>query len=284
MFHKDRNYDMNKGVVDMDQEKKNQLFHQAKQWVMEAGDDIRKSLKKPFKVDTKRDRKDLVTEVDQQTEKFFAHKIKKTYPHHQVLGEEGFGDKVESLDGIVWIIDPIDGTMNFVHQQRNFAISVGIYQDGIGQIGLIYDVMADELYYGLKDEGAYKNGKQLDRLNQNRKLEEAMVGINSFWSVPNRRLDETGIHQLIRKVRGTRSYGSAALEFVYVAEGLIDAYITMRLSPWDIAAGVIIVHEAGGITTQADGSPLNMISHNSIITCNPAIHQEIITQYIKPKQ
>jgi myo-inositol-1(or 4)-monophosphatase len=267
----------------MESSEKQKLFAQAREWVLEAGEEIRKSVNKPFKVNTKKDYKDLVTEVDQETEKFFARKIKETYPNHLVLGEEGFGDEVTSLDGHIWIIDPIDGTMNFVHQKRNFAISIGIYKDGVGEIGLIYDVMSDELYYGIKDEGAYKNGKQLPMLKEHLELEDAIIGINPYWALPNRRVEEKGIHDLIRKVRGTRSYGSAALEFAFLAEGIMDAYITMRLSPWDIAAGVIIVNEVGGVTSQVDGSPLNMLTTNSIITCHKKIQQPIISTYIKAK-
>jgi myo-inositol-1(or 4)-monophosphatase len=259
------------------------LLEQAKSWVLEAGEEIRKSIHKPFSVNTKKDYKDLVTEIDEKTEQFFIDKIRSTYPTHQVLGEEGFGDRVTSLKGYVWIIDPIDGTMNFVHQKQNFAISVGIYKDGEGIIGLIYNVMADQLYYGIKGEGAYKNGVKLQPLTEKR-LEDAIIGINSFWAVPNRRVEEKGIHELIRKVRGTRSFGSAALEFAFVAEGMLDAYITMRLSPWDIAAGVIIVNEVGGLTTRVDGSPLNMLEQNPIITCNSSIHKEIITNYIREKK
>ncbi|QHS22117.1 inositol monophosphatase [Virgibacillus sp. MSP4-1] len=264
----------------MEAEQKHALFIQAKEWTMEAGERIKERVQQPFKVNTKRDRKDLVTEVDEDTEKFFAEKIRKTYPDHQVLGEEGFGDDVKSLDGVVWIIDPIDGTMNFVHQKRNFAISVAIYQDGVGIIGLIYNVMTGDLYSAKKGEGAYKNKDLLPKLDHTRKLEDCLIGINQFWAVPNRRLDETGVHQLIRTVRGTRSYGSAALEFAYVAEGIMDGYITMRLAPWDIAAGVVIVQEVGGMATRADGKPLDMLRENTVITCNPAVHKEIIDHYL----
>ncbi|SET86579.1 myo-inositol-1(or 4)-monophosphatase [Salinibacillus kushneri] len=268
----------------MDAEQKQTLFNQAKEWTIEAGERIKKRVQQPFEVNTKRDRKDLVTEVDEDTEKFFAERIRRSYPEHQVLGEEGFGDEVTSLDGIVWIIDPIDGTMNFVHQKRNFAISVAIYEDGEGIIGLIYNVMTGDLYSAKNGEGAYKNNYLLPKLNQTRKLEDSLIGVNQFWAVPNRRLDESGVHQLIRKVRGTRSYGSAALEFAFVSEGIMDAYLTMRLSPWDIAAGVIIVNEVGGLATRVDGNPLDMLHENTVITCNPSIHKEIIENYIHLKE
>src|SRR5690554_2319826 len=111
-----------------------ELLEKAKEWTLEAGERIRETIDEPRTVQTKMDYKDLVTEVDQETEQFFIERIKKHYPDHQVLGEEGFGDEVTSLNGWVWMVDPIDGTMNFVHQKRNFAISIGIYKDGVGLI------------------------------------------------------------------------------------------------------------------------------------------------------
>ncbi|GAA0452899.1 inositol monophosphatase family protein [Alkalibacillus silvisoli] len=261
----------------MSQETIHQLREKAKQWTIEAGQLIKKSMHKPFEVDTKLDRKDLVTEVDRKTEQFFIDKIHETYPDHKVLGEEGMGDEVQSLDGTVWIIDPIDGTMNFIHQERFFAISIGIYIDGVGEIGIIYDVMADDLYEGTLGEGAYKNGQRLKPIDPNKALEDALIGLNNSWSIPNRKLNEEKIHDLVRKVRGTRSYGSAALEFAYIAEGIIDAYITMRLAPWDIAAGMVIVGEVGGITTRVDGTEINMLTGNTVICSNQAIHEELIS-------
>ncbi|GEN44759.1 inositol monophosphatase family protein [Alkalibacillus haloalkaliphilus] len=246
------------------------------QWIKEAGELIKSHMKKPYEVDTKQDRKDLVTEVDQKTEQFFIDKILTQYPDHQVLGEEGMGDEVQSLNGVVWIIDPIDGTMNFVHQERFFAISIGIYFDGIGEIGLIYDVMDDVLYEGVRGEGAFKNGKQLNPIDPDKHLEDALIGLNNSWAIPNRKLNEEKIHDLVRKVKGTRSYGSAALEFAFIAEGIIDAYITMRLAPWDIAAGMIIVNEVGGITTRVDGTDVNMLTGNTVICANKAIHHELL--------
>ncbi|WP_027963059.1 inositol monophosphatase family protein [Halalkalibacillus halophilus] len=260
----------------------NNAFEHAKKWIQEAGAQIREQMNQPFEINTKKDHTDLVTEIDKNTEEFFIHKIKEHFPHHQVMGEEGVGEEVTSLDGTVWIIDPIDGTLNFVHQRRFFAISIGIYVDGEGLYGLIYDVMEDSLYIGIKGKGAYKNGERLAAINQERTLEDALIGINNFWAIPNKRLDETKIHELVRKVKGTRSYGSAALEFAFIAEGIIDAYITMRLAPWDIAAGKILVEEVGGITTKVDGSEIDMLNGNPVLCSNKAIHQSLLT-FIKEK-
>ncbi|GAA3322932.1 hypothetical protein GCM10020331_044790 [Ectobacillus funiculus] len=163
---------------------------------------------------------------------FFIEKIQSTYPNHRVLGEEGYGDDITSSDGTVWLIDPIDGTMNFVHQKRNFAISIGVYHDGVGKIGLVYDPVHDELYHALEGEGAYCNGIEIPKLEPG-SVSEGVVAVNATWLTENRRLDHRKMAELVRRARGTRSYGCAALEIVYVATGRLDAYITPRLSPWD---------------------------------------------------
>lgn len=265
----------------MNLEIREKLFTQAKRWVLEAGKQIRTKINDPMIIDTKSNPNDLVTTMDKETESFFASEIKSKYPEHFILSEEGFGDSLSTLDGTVWIIDPIDGTMNFVHQKRNFAISVGIYHNGIGEIGLIYDVMSDILYSAKKNEGAYKNDIKLTSLKQNVKIDEAILGLNHFWLCDNRLVDERVMQNLVKKVRGTRAYGSAALEFASVAEGILDGYLTMRLSPWDVAAGIVIVNEVGGVTANIYGEEVNMLEQNSIFTCNPVIQKDIIDDYLK---
>ena len=260
----------------MDKMKRDKVYLDAKAWVLEAGEQIRNKINEPRVIETKSNPNDLVTEMDKQTEKFLVEQIKGSYPDHYIIGEEGYGDELTSLQGTVWIIDPIDGTMNFVHQRKNFAISVAVFHDGIGEIGLIYDVMADELYHAKRSEGAFKNEEPLPELRQGLKLEESIVDMNHFFLCPNRIVDEKIMHQMIRTVRGSRSYGSAALELAYVAEGIIDAYLSMRLAPWDIAAGVVIVNEVGGISTTLDGDGLNMLGNNSILACNPKIQEQLL--------
>ena len=225
------------------------LFKQARQWILAAGKIIREKIDDPMIIDTKSNANDLVTTMDKETEQFFADRIKEKYPDHLLFGEEGYGDNIDSLDGTIWIVDPIDGTMNFVHQKRNFAISIGIYHDGVGEIGLIYDVMADVLYHAQKNGGAYKNEQKLEQLSSTVNLRESILGLNHFWLCENSLVDEREMQRLIRTVRGTRSTGSAALEMAYVAEGNFDGYLAMRLSPWDIAGGMVIVNEVGGVTT-----------------------------------
>lgn len=252
----------------------------AKKWLQEAGEKIRRSFEESLDIQTKSNPNDLVTNMDKDIERFFIQKIKQSYPNHLILAEEGFGDKLQTLDGVVWIIDPIDGTMNFIYQQRNFAISIGIYENGIGRLGYIYDVVHDELYFAEKGKGAFLNGKPLKKLTPV-KLEEAIIALNATWLVSNKRMDPKPFISLAKTVRGTRSYGTAALELAYVASGRLDGYITLRLSPWDFAGGKILVEETGGIVTNLKGEPLNLLGQNTVFVAKPGLHREMMERFFK---
>lgn len=251
----------------------------AKQWIVEAGNMIRNSFSSELMIKKKSSPDDLVTNMDHEIEQFFIKKITETFPTHRILGEEGFGNDVKSLDGIVWMIDPIDGTMNFVHQQRNFAISIGVYENGVGKIGLIFDVVSEDLYHAIQGQGAYLNDVKLPKL-QPVKLEEAIIGINATWVTENKRIDPSKLAPLIKRVRGTRSYGSAAIELAYVAAGKLDAYITMRLSPWDFAAGLVLIEEVGGTVSTIDGKPLELLKQNTVFASNVSFHDVVVERYV----
>lgn len=253
-----------------------------KSLIKEAGHRIRSSFLTDITIESKSNANDLVTNMDKEIEQFFIGRIRRDFPGHRIFGEEGFGDDIQSSEGVIWLLDPIDGTMNFVHQKRNFAISLGIYVDGIGKLGYIYDVVNDDLYHGVKDGGAYYNDEQMKPLLET-EITESIVAMNATWTIPNRYLDNDAIIQLIRDVRGTRSYGSAALELAYLASGRVDAYISMRLSPWDIAGGMVIAQEVGAVTTNFKGDPANLLKQDTFIAANPTIHRELLKKYIKFK-
>lgn len=254
----------------------------AKSIILQAGDRIRQSFSEKWTIETKADANDLVTNIDREIELFFIEKIRSFNSSHKIIGEEGMGEKIQSLDGVVWIIDPIDGTMNFVRQHRNFAISVGIYVDGIGKLGYIYDVMRDHLYHAIEGQGAYMNDQPLKALEEI-SLDKAIIGLNAVWATPNKRIKHEPMIELVHKVRGTRSYGSAALEIVSVASGRMDAYLSMRLSPWDIAGGVMIANEVGAIASNLENQPINLLERDTFIIANPFIHKEIVENYIELK-
>lgn len=257
----------------------NEMALIAKAWVKEAGLLIRESFSRTIKVAYKTDASDLVTEMDQAIEQFFASKIKTHYPEHKMLGEEGFGDEVTQLNGIVWLVDPIDGTMNFVHMQKHFAISVGIYFNGVGMVGIIYDVEGDEIFYAIKGQGAYCNGEKLQELAPV-PVEKAVMSVNASWAVNERKIKKGLLTPLIRDLRGTRAFGSAAIEMAYVASGRIDGYLTLRLSPWDFAAGKIIIEEVGGKVSTMTGTPLQMLTENTVFVAKPGLHDVVIADYL----
>ncbi|MDN4608980.1 inositol monophosphatase family protein [Sporosarcina highlanderae] len=254
----------------------------AKSLIKEAGHKIRVSFYKTIDVESKAEANDLVTNIDRDIEQFFIRRIKEDFPNHRIFGEEGFGDEIESLEGIIWMLDPIDGTMNFVHQKRNFAISLGIYSDDVGMLGYIYDVMNDDFYHAVKGEGAYFNDEKLPML-ENTPIEESIIGVNASWVAPNRRIEHMPIAEMVHRCRGTRSYGSAAIELAYVSSGRIDAYLSLRLSPWDIAGGMIIAKEVGAIVTNMKGETPHLLGQDTFIVAKPGLHEEIVTNYIRLK-
>jgi myo-inositol-1(or 4)-monophosphatase len=257
----------------------NEIDTYVKHWLEEAGNRITASFQNELDIETKSDRNDLVTNIDKETEQYFIGNIQSKFPGHHILGEEGYGETLESMEGIVWIIDPIDGTVNFVHQKRNFVISIGIYENGIGRLGYIYDVVQKELYSVEAGKGAFYNGTRLSPLKEP-PLRDAIIGINATWLLSNKLLPVENLHDLVRDVRATRSYGSAALECIYVATGRTDAYLTMRLCPWDFAAGKIFIEELGGVVTDVWGNSLNMLEKSSVFACKPGLHKEILENYL----
>ncbi|MEK4424287.1 inositol monophosphatase family protein [Solibacillus sp. FSL K6-1523] len=254
----------------------------AKKILLEAGKRIRAAFTYDIEIETKSNANDLVTNIDRETELFFIEQIKSFNSAHRILGEEGMGEKVNSLEGVVWIIDPIDGTMNFVKQHRHFMISIGIFVDGVGVLGYIYDVMREDLFYAIAGEGAWYNDSPLRKL-QPLNINEAVIGINANWVTPNSKINHEKIIDLVRTVRGTRSYGSAAMEIAFVVSGKLDAYISMRLAPWDIGGGTIIAKEVGAIATNFNGDDFDYLTTDTFLIANPCIHQLILDQYIEEK-
>jgi myo-inositol-1(or 4)-monophosphatase len=244
---------------------------------------IRESFKDQLTIETKSNADDLVTNMDREVEEFLIGKIRQHYPEHQILGEEGSGDDVQSLDGTVWIIDPIDGTMNFVHQQTNFAISIAVYENGIGKVGVIYSVVNDEMFYAVKGKGAYMNELSLPSLKRV-ELEKSIIGINATWLTTNRRIDPAILIPVVDRCRGTRSYGSAAIELAFVAAGRLDTYLTMRLSPWDFAAGKVLIEEVGGTITNLDGEDLSLLDRNSVFAGERHLHQHILEEHLSKRE
>lgn len=247
------------------------MHHRIVQWLEEAAERLRQSHHRELEVNTKADAHDLVTEMDRATEDYFVQQIRHYYPDHQILGEEGLGDQVTSVVGPLWIIDPIDGTQNFVKMKDDFAIMIGIYQDGQPLAGYIYEVMKADLYYGIAGEGVYLNNRPLaTRTYQS--LSESLIAGNTKAIISNRYQQQ----RLVAESMGVRAYGAAALEILAVLRGDVSLYFSSGLNPWDFGAGYAIFQIMGYPVTQVDGSPLNLLEKSTAIFAHPQVHQEAI--------
>ncbi len=173
-----------------------QVKEQAEIWTREAGQYIKEKMKDSYAISTKAHQHDLVTDIDRNVEQFFLNKVSENYQEHRLMGEEGSFEQIKDLKGVVWILDPIDGTINFVHQENNFAISIGIFKDGEPIIGLVYDVMHDELFSSFKGQGAMLNGHPLPSLKKS-SLQQGILSFNAGWMIKDRRLE-----RLVESSRG----------------------------------------------------------------------------------
>ena len=205
----------------------------AKQIVLEAGDYLRLHLHDDLMISKKTGPTDLVTQMDQQVQKDLVEKITHRYPEDRIFAEEN-GLRSPISEGSVWVIDPIDGTNNFVTQKEDFAVMVAYFEEGIGQFGLIYDVMRDHLFFGGKDFGVFCNDKELKPF-QNRPLGDLLVASNVGMLKSN----AWGMADLGAECLGIRVYGSAGISFTKILSGGILGYFSY-IWPWDYAAAAIM--------------------------------------------
>lgn len=212
--------------------------------ILEAKDIIKQRIKEDFKVSIKNNNhSDLVTAVDVEIEKFLVKRISKQFVNDAFLTEEKTTTMEES--DYLWIIDPIDGTMNFVYTLKDFAISVALYHKGIGVLGIVYDVMNDEMFVGVKDEGVFLNGEKLEAVKSvNLKQAIVDVSLKTIMNMKNNQMAD--LVNLPKYALSHRNLGSAALRICHIATNRIHVYLSDTLCIWDIAAGIIILEELGG--------------------------------------
>jgi len=215
---------------------------------------------------------DFVTEVDRRAEQEIIQVIHKAYPHHAILAEEsgGHGDN-ES----VWIIDPLDGTTNFLHGFPQFAISIALQHNGRMEVAVVYDPLRDELFTAIHGAGAQMNGRRL-RVSKAKGVDGALIG-TGFPFKDQTHLDAyLGMFKaLVPRAAGIRRAGSAALDLAYVAAGRLDGFWEIGLKPWDMAAGILLIQEAGGIIGDFRGGPSFFTSGN-VVTGNARVFEGLV--------
>lgn len=223
---------------------------------------------------------DFVTNIDRASERAIVDVITHSYPDHDILTEES-GELKSTEHEFQWIIDPLDGTTNFCRGFPHFAISIGVLQKGELQHGLIYDPIRDEMFSATNGGGARLNRGRI-RMPNRARLDGALIGTGFPYSEVGhleKYLELFG--SICPKVAGIRRAGSAALDLAYVAAGRLDGFWEMALKPWDIAAGAVIIKEAGGFLTDFNNEKAFLDSGN-VIAGTPGVHAALLKE-IKPK-
>lgn len=222
---------------------------------------------------------DLVTDSDRASEELIAGAILDRFPEHRFIGEEATflsGDTPAGAELYSWLVDPLDGTTNYAHRYPHFAVSIGLEHAGKVILGVVYDPMRDELFEAERGKGATLNGQAI-QVSVTSQLERSLLG-TGFAYDPDERAENARIwNGLMPIVQGVRRDGSAALNLCYVACGRLDGFWERPLNAWDMAAGTLLIEEAGGVVTGYDGTPFGPY-RREVIAANPGLYDELAAE------
>jgi myo-inositol-1(or 4)-monophosphatase len=219
---------------------------------------------------------DLVTEADRASEKLIVERLRARWPEHGIVAEEGTRSDMGAE--YRWYVDPLDGTTNFAHGYPVFCVSIALARsDGQLEVGVLYDPTRDEMFAAERGEGAMLNGKPM-QVSKTSRLSESILGTGFPSHKRHKNPNIHFYHQLTLRSHGVRRAGSAALDLANVACGRYDGFWEFNLNPWDTAAGVLLVQEAGGVVTRFDGTPFRLDSRE-VLASNGVLHQELITNF-----
>lgn len=219
---------------------------------------------------------DLVTEADRASEKLIVERLRARWPQHGIVAEEGTRSETDAE--YRWYVDPLDGTTNFAHGYPVFCVSIALARsDGQLQVGVLYDPTRGELFAAERGQGAKLNGRPI-HVSQTKRLAESILGTGFPSHKRHQNPNIFFYHQITLRSHGVRRAGSAALDLANVACGRYDGFWEFNLNPWDTAAGVLLVQEAGGNVTRFDGSPFRLDSRE-VLASNGLFHHELIREF-----
>ncbi len=244
----------------------------AKDAALKSGLFIKKSIGK-IKTISYKGRINIVTDIDKKAEDIIIRKIKKCFPRHDILSEES--PPINTGSPYKWIIDPLDGTTNFVHSFPFFCVSIALEESGKIILGVIYDPMRDELFYAEHKKGAYCNKKRIHVSRKNRLYDSFLATGFAYGIKKAKNTNILNFKNFLMRCLAIRRAGSAALDLAYVACGRFDGFWELDLHPWDSAAGCLIVREAGGRITKFDGKPHSHYD-KEILATNGLIHSQMV--------
>jgi len=244
-----------------------------KSWALQAGTILRAGLGQEHSIHHK-GKVNLVTEMDRRSEDYLLKEIRGHYPEHRIIAEES--GLLAGRDSNCWYIDPLDGTTNYAHGLPLFCVSIAYAENGELKLGAIYDPMQDELFCAEQGAGAWLNDEPLHVSNTSELIKCLLVTGFPYDLVDTPRNNLENFTRLTRLSQGVRRLGSAALDLCYVASGRLDGYWEMTLGPWDLAAGVLMVREAGGMVTSLEGDAQILQPPYSIVAGNTNIHAQLM--------
>ncbi|KAJ6647197.1 Inositol monophosphatase ttx-7 [Pseudolycoriella hygida] len=264
-------------VSDEDSINLDDCYNLALDLVRKAGDLVKEGFEKLSKtVECKSGSWDLVTEYDAKVENLLINGITCSYPGHCFIAEETKADEVLT-DAPTWIIDPVDGTNNFVHGIPFTAISVAFVLKKEIQIGIVYNPIMNEMYTARLGQGAFLNGKQIAVSNA-KTLDESMycheISLARRDALRDKHMKR--VYKITACSQGIRSFGCAALSLAYVARGSIDCYHLEDLYPWDVAAGALLIREAGGKVFKSDGGPYDIMDPQVVCAATDELSREVV--------
>ncbi len=255
-----------------------ELTFVAIQAALKAGELLEKGFGTNYKITSKPGRQNLVTEYDNAAEKVIMGMIKDSFPSHAILAEESgaHGD-----NEVVWIIDPLDGTVNFAHNIPIFSVSIAACVDKKLVTGVVFAPLLNELFIAQAGQGAYLNDARL-HVTSTDTFEKAFMATGFPYNV-----DENPLHcidtfaHMTKQGIPIRRLGSAALDLAYVAAGRFDAYWEVSLQPWDLAAGKLLVEEAGGRVSHYDGAERDLFNDKTVLASNGHLHNDMVKELVR---
>ncbi|KAM9428727.1 inositol monophosphatase 1 isoform 2-T3 [Salvelinus alpinus] len=247
-----------------------------------AGSLVRDAVQNDMKVMLKSSSVDLVTKTDQKVEQLIIDSVKEKFPTHSFIGEESVaaGEPCVLTDNPTWIVDPVDGTTNFVHGYPFVAVSIGFAVNRKLEFGVVYSCIEDKMYTARKGKGAFCDG-QLLNVSDQKEISQSIIATEFGSNRDTEVVDK--IFSSMRKIlclpiHGIRGVGTAATNMCLVASGCVEAYYEIGIHCWDIAAGAIIVTEAGGVLMDVDGRPLDLMSRRVVAANNKIIAERIVKE------
>lgn len=252
----------------------NTYLEVAREAALHAGDILKEHFGKvcPSMIDEKA-KNDYVTDVDKKSEEIIKGHIKSHFNNHSILAEESLEEK--NTSAFLWIIDPLDGTLNYIHGLPNFAISIALEIEGNLAVGLIYDPLRENIYSAMKGHGSFKNNKRI-QVSHSKTLNTSLIATGFPYRIKDIIDPYLKVFKdFFMRATGIRRGGSACLDLAYTAEDIFGGFFECALSPWDMAAGALLVEEAGGVVTDFKGNDQYLKTGN-IIAGSKGVHHEML--------